>query len=59
MQRQQSIVQGIYILEVILRVPVCVFGLNAHIIVQNAVHADVLKADFVLDSGKLPLPVRA
>jgi hypothetical protein len=59
MQREQGIVERVDVLEVVLRVTVCILRVHAHVIVQNAVHADVLEADLTLHGCQLLLPVRA
>jgi hypothetical protein len=46
-------------LEVGLEIALLVFGVDAHLVVQDTVHTQVLKADFTLHGGKLLLPVGA
>jgi len=36
-----------------------VFGVDAHVVVEDAVEAEVVETDFVLDGGELGLPVGA
>jgi hypothetical protein len=36
-----------------------VFGVDTHVVVEDAVEADVVETDFLLDGGELGLPVGA
>jgi hypothetical protein len=54
---QQSIVESIDVLEVLLSITLCVFPIDSHIVVQNAVHANVHKPNLSLQHRKLLLPI--
>ena len=56
---EERVVEGVDVLEVVDGVAVGVFGVDAHVVVEDAVEADVVEADFVLDGGELGLPVGA
>ena len=56
---EESVVEGVDVLEVVDGVAVVVFGVDAHVVVEDAVEADVVEADLALDGGELGLPVGA
>ena len=58
-ERQQPVVQGIDVLPVVDRLAVDVLAVGAHVVVQEAVHADVVESDLALHQGQLFLPVGA
>jgi hypothetical protein len=56
---QERVIERVHVLEVVCRGTVLVLRVNAHVVVQNTVHADVVKPDLALHGGKLLLPVSA
>ena len=56
---EQEVVEFVDVLPVVDRVTLAVFLVDAHVVVQQAVHADVLEPDLLLDECELCLPVRA
>ena len=56
---EEGVVEGVDVLEVVDGVAVGVFGVDAHVVMEDAVEAEVVEADFVLYGGELGLPVGA
>ena len=54
---EERVVEGVDVLEVVDGGAVGVFGVDSHVVVEDAVEADVVEADFALDGGELGLPV--
>ena len=56
---KERVVERVDVLEVDLRSALLILGVDTHLVIQDAVHAQVAKADFALYGRKLRLPVGA
>ena len=54
---EQIVIKFINVLPVMDGGAVLVFGINAHVVVEQSVKADVMKTDFVLAEFQLALPI--
>src|SRR5581483_1223880 len=52
----EKIVKLVYVLPVVSRLTIFL-AINAHVVSEQAMHADVFKAAFAVSNGELPLPV--
>jgi hypothetical protein len=56
---KQRVVECVDVLKTVDRVAVVVFFVDAHVVVEETVEADVVKANFALNGRKLLLPIGA
>jgi hypothetical protein len=55
----EKIIKLVNVLPVVLRIALPVFFVNAHVVTEQTVHADVFKTTFTMRVSQLPLPVGA